>query len=489
MAENKRVLSFHSGAVPEDTLLVSRMEGAEEISHPYRFEVELRSRKADFDFAEALRQPAFLGIKKGVKLKGEGGQGTQTLKIHGMLSLFRQEAKAKDWVTYRAVLVPRLWKLSLTVQSRVFLEKDIREIAGEVLKGAGFTTKDYEFKTSGRHPKREFVVQYQESDLAFLSRWLEHEGIFYFFEQTDEGEKLVFGDSPSAHTPIAGDPNVPYRPAASEGTRVQGGEAQDWYKEEVVQSLAAEQSVIPAEVVLKDYNWRKPSEDLKVSAEVIAGGVGSVFNYADHFKDKDEGKALAKVRAEEIRCRQKLFTGAGDCRAFRAGATYTLADHYRTDFNASYLLVRVRHEASQALGFPDSAASGATYRNEFTGIPADVPFRPERATEWPSIHGVMNAKVDAAGSGQYAEIDDQGRYKVKLPFDLSDRKDGKGSRYLRMAQPYSGAGMGMHFPLHKGTEVLLAFVDGDVDRPIIAASIPNAETGGPVSGGNQTQCK
>jgi type VI secretion system secreted protein VgrG len=140
-----------------------------------------------------------------------------------------------------------------------------------------------------------------------------------------------------------------------------------------------------------------------------------------------------------------------------------------------------------------TAASGgiggnSTYLNEFDCIPSDDVFRPERRTPWPAIFGFLNAKVDAAGAGDYAEIDDQGRYKVKLPFDMSDKKDGKASRFIRMAQPYAGANMGMHFPLHKNTEVLLSFVDGDVDRPIIASAVPNAESAPPVTSGNQSQC-
>jgi type VI secretion system secreted protein VgrG len=119
-------------------------------------------------------------------------------------------------------------------------------------------------------------------------------------------------------------------------------------------------------------------------------------------------------------------------------------------------------------------------------IPADVQFRPERNTPRPRINGTMNATIDAAGDGQYAEIDDEGRYKVVLPFDQSGNSEGRASRWVRMAQPYSGANYGMHFPLHKGTEVLLTFIDGDPDRPIISGSVPNPDTMSPVTGGNQT---
>jgi len=129
------------------------------------------------------------------------------------------------------------------------------------------------------------------------------------------------------------------------------------------------------------------------------------------------------------------------------------------------------------------------YRNTFTVLPAEVQFRPERKTPKARFNGVLNAKIDAAGSGQYAELDEQGRYKIILPFDTSGRKDGKASAWVRMMQPYAGSGHGMHFPLHKGTEVLLSFIDGDPDRPIIAGAVTNPETPSLVNADNQTKSR
>jgi type VI secretion system secreted protein VgrG len=139
-----------------------------------------------------------------------------------------------------------------------------------------------------------------------------------------------------------------------------------------------------------------------------------------------------------------------------------------------------------------AAAGGAdepssSYHNEFLAIPASVTFRPPRSTPRPVVPGTLNAKIDASGSGQYAELDDQGRYKVKIPFDRSDLQDGNASRFMRMAQPYAGENMGMHFPLHKGTEVVLTHINGDPDRPLIAAAVPNPQTASTVAGGNQSQ--
>ncbi len=487
MADAPKVIHFHSGALAEDTLLVHMFTGQERISRPYSYDLELVSKKADIDFGKVLKEPVYVGIKAPVRLR-DGGFGNRLLKISGMLSFFQQEEKKYEWVRYRAVLVPRLWKLSLTIQSRVFQDKDVKQIVEQVLKDAGFATTDFEFKTTGSYKPREYVVQYQESDLDFINRWLEHEGIFYFFDQTDEGEKIIFGDSTSAYAALVGGAKVPYRPIAEKGGRVAEEGATDWFAEEVIQSFSSRHSVIPKEVVLNDYNWRKPADSIKVEATVHDDGVGKVYNYADHYKDTGEGKALAKVRAEEIKCRRAVFMGASDHKAFRAGTKFTLADHYRDDFNTDYLITDVRTRAAQALGLPWSTVIGTTFGNEWSGILASETFRPLRETPWPSIHGVINAKVDGGGSEQYAEIDDAGRYKVKLPFDLSDKKDGKASRFIRMAQPYSGKDFGMHFPLHKGAEVILTFVDGDPDRPIISAAVPNPDTSSPVKGGNHTQC-
>ena len=173
------------------------------------------------------------------------------------------------------------------------------------------------------------------------------------------------------------------------------------------------------------------------------------------------------------------------------GYTFTLKDHYRGSFNQTYLVTRVGHEGNQTgyllagitMGHEDR---GVYYRNSFSSIVSTVQFRPEQKAAMPRISGTLTAKIDAAGSGQYAELDTQGSYTVIVPFDTSGRKDGKASAPVRMAQPYAGSDHGMHFPLHKGTEVLLTFIDGDPDRPIIQSAVPNPETQSPVKVNNQT---
>lgn len=491
MPEETRIFHFHSEAVPDDTFQVSGLTGNERLSAPYSFTIELQSKNSSVPLDKMLTSKAWIAIRQSIPVSG-GKRGVRIYKMHGVVSEFEILEMVHEWVKYRVVMVPRLWKYSLTTQSRVFQDMDIKDLIKAVLTdkdGPGLSSQDFDLKVSGTYPKREFIVQYNETDLDFLHRWLEHEGVFYYFDQTENGEKLIFGDGTAAYAKLAGDPKIPYRPDPATRSRAGADTAEQTLQEETVHSFRCMFKKTPKQVVLKDYNYRTPSVEMKAKADVgNPAGEGKLYVYGEHFKTPGEGSAMAKVRAEEIQCRDKTFDGVGDQRSFRPGTVFTLSEHYRSDFNAPYLLVNVSHTMTQGTSAAGGTGSHMNYQVKFDCIPSDDIFRPERITSWPSIFGFINAKVDAGGKGDYAEIDDQGRYKVKLPFDLSDKKDGKASRYIRMAQPYSGADMGMHFPLHKDAEVLISFVDGDPDRPVIIGSIPNAETLGPVVSKNQTQC-
>jgi len=491
MAEETRIFHFHSDAYPDDTFQIGAMKGFEEISVPYEFHIELASKKADVAFDKMLNNPAWISIRQAVPVSG-GKHGTRVFKIHGLLSAFEVVEFTQEFVKYRAVLVPRLWKCTLTTQCRVFQDMDIKDLIKEVLtgkSGPGLTPKDFELKLNASYQKREFVVQYNETDLNFLHRWLEHEGIFYFFDQTEQGEKLIFTDGTAGYAKLPGDPKIPYRPDPANRSRSSGAESEESLQEQTVHSFLGRGLKTTKNVLLKDHNYRTPSVAVKGKAESKnPAAEGTFYIFGEHFKTPGDGDALAKLRSEAMACRDMVFEGVSDHRSFRPGSTFTLSEHFRAAFNAAYVLIRLDHEMDQQTA---AGGKGATmnYRNLFTCIPATVVYRPEKRAEWPAIYGLMNATIDGAGSNQYAEIDDQGRYKVKLPFDLSDKKDGKASRYVRMMQPYAGGGMGMHFPLHKGTEVALGFVDGDPDRPLILGALINPETASPVSGSNNTQCK
>ncbi|MBI2900914.1 MAG: type VI secretion system tip protein VgrG [Planctomycetes bacterium] len=484
--EEGRYLTFYGDAVEAHTLMVTSLQGREAVSSLYRFEVDLVSNRADIDSAKMLAQPAWIGIKEAMAGAKGGAPQIRTLQIHGALASFEQfdsrgDGKAGlNWVIYKAVFVPRVWRLSLDLRSRIFLDATVPEIVESILKDAGFEKgKDYEFRLARKdYAKREYVVQYGESTWSFVSRWMEHEGISYHFLQGDRGETLVIGDGPDCFGPVLGMASVSYRP------RIQLPKG--WMEEETIAEFSSLRRRVPAGVILKDYNYRNDA-DLKADSPISEGGAGTLYEYGDHYKDPAEGKRLAQTRAEELRCREHVFSGRSDVRSFRAGAVSQLEGHYRQDLNQRYLLTEVTHSAEQTLVLGQRSTSQA-YVNTFTCIPATVPFRPARATPKPKVAGLLNARIDAAGEGEYAEVDAEGRYKVVFPFDLSGRGGGTATRWVRMAQPYLGAGFGMHFPLHKGTEVVVAHVNGDPDRPIIVGAVATPKAPSPVVDKNSTQC-
>ncbi|HQK86017.1 MAG TPA: type VI secretion system tip protein TssI/VgrG [Acidobacteriota bacterium] len=472
--EQTKRFAFSSDALPAETFTVVRFHGEEGLSRCYRFELELVAEDASLDLAAVLAAPVAFTI-----LRAEGD-----IPFHGVLAGFEQLHQMDNYVFYRAVLVPKLWWLGLTHHNQVFLNQTVPQILAACLKDGGLSSLDFDLRLQRDYPAWEYVCQYRESHLAFVSRWMEREGIYYYFEQGADGEKVILTDTKVAHGPLPDGETLHYSTPSG---------LQHFHREEILFELRCLQQTLPRRVVLKDYNYETPSLELSGQADVSTKGRGEVYLYGEHFRNPAEGARLAAVRAEELLCRERVFTGSSTVPYLRPGYTFRVPDHYRADFNGTYLTTGLTHEGSQAAyllaGLGGELTPGERepyYRNTFTAMAAGVQYRPERVTAKARLYGTLNAKVDGAGSGQYAELDGQGRYKVVLPFDVSGRKDGKASAWVRMMQPYAGAGHGMHFPLHKGTEVLLTFIDGDPDRPVIAGAVPNAETPSVVKDANQT---
>jgi type VI secretion system secreted protein VgrG len=476
-------LYFESAATESDTFRVVDFKGTEEISRPFRFEINLISSEPEIDLKAVIGERAFLGLERNGELR----------KIHGVLSEFEQGEWIGRHYRYRAVLVPRLWLLSLRKQCQVYTKEPdaltgwsdgltIQKILEDELQGAGLASDDYEINLTETHPYREYVAQYQETDLDFISRLMEHEGIFYFFEHDDDKDKLIIADSNDRFGRFEGTSELVFRPPTGMVN----------VEREAVQKLFCKERRIPRELKLKDYNWRTPNLDLTVTETIDDASEGLVCEYGNHYKDVEEdGPLYARFRAEEIRCRQTRYQGESNGIAFRAGFVYELTEHFRPDFDGEYLIVGVRHRGSQSSPGAEGSDEGderPSYGNRFVTIRSDVQYRPPRVTPKPKILGAVNAKIDSSGDGEFAEIDEHGRYRIALAFDqrtdLAALSGGAQSRWVRKAQPYSGGGYGMHFPLHKGAEVIVTHVDGDPDRPVIAGAVPNPETPPPVAQSN-----
>lgn len=513
---------FISQGFPPDTFQVISFVGEEALSQPYEFNINLATAQPFVDLDRVLEYPATFVIN----------QGGQELPYHGVVVNIDQVNRFKEYTFYQVVLAPRLYWLGMTRHNQVFLDKTIPEVLAEVLQDGGLTSQDFEFRLQGDeslYRVHEMVCQYNQSHLDFFSFWAESMGLYYYFEQGRHQEKVVVTDTHLAHRPFtvepdsnrkgayAPSPDRPPDPSTEEGAMLYAtpsGLEHD-HMQEVIFHFRHRQRKVQRSVRMKDYNYQKPSVDLTVETGVVPHGVGQVNIHDDlvHYNSAEEGQRLARIRAEELRCRETICTGLSRNARLRTGHIFHLNGHYQENFNRGYMTIQISHSGNQKnyltgglkkavgdlRGGPINILTmtlkriflareeSPVYENRFITIPADVQFRPERKTGPSQILGVISAVIDGSESGKYAALDSQGRYKVILPFDSSGRKDLKASAWIRLAQPTGGGKQGLHFPLRPGTEVLLTFLGGDPNRPVIVGAVPNPENPNIVTSANFTR--
>jgi len=450
--------------------------GVEAIGKPYHFEVYVsvdRGAGRAIELADVIGTRAVLRFEQASLLSV-----LPPFLFAGMVSVAEIANEFQERSVFRLTIVPEMWQLTLAQHSRIFTQKSIPDIIRQVLTDNGLDR--FELRLNGSYSTEEHVCQYKESDLAFLSRWMEHEGMYYFFEHSEEGETLVITDDKSSHVSLAGLP-IPYHPAT-----------EDEMAQESLHRVTSRHRALPASVKLSDFDYAKPALEVAGSADVSSQGTAEWSLYGGRTFTPAQAKAQAGLRAESFKATQEILTARGTSRYLRTGYTFELSEHPRPQLNVSYLVTELKHTARLVHGASEldeliRDKSKEVYRVELEGMPASVQFRSERSTPWPRIHAFENAVIDGPATSTYAQIDDQGRYAIKFKFDESPLKDGKASTWARMAQPHGGSVEGFHFPLRKGTEVLVSFLGGDPDRPVIAAVLPNASTPSPVTAGNNTK--
>lgn len=466
------LFKFASSMLPASTRVVG-FSGHEAISQPYRFEVFViaHSDAIDFDLNEAVNTRARLSIdaKKGPPFLFSGVLGSIDL-----LHEFGGRA------LLRAVIVPRLAELALSRHSRIFTKKSPLDVIKAVLEEGGVT--DFEVHV-GASAVEEHICQYRESDLDFISRWMEREGIRYYFEHGEEGEKLILSDNQNHPAEASG---LPVRYYPQMGDFGSGAEAS-------FRSFKSRHKNLSANVKLRDNDYAKPTFGLAGHSPVHPNGAGEINLYGERFFDPASGQRLAQVRAESIAAGQSTFEAMGPRLHLHAGVTFELEEHPRPTFNTKYLVTEAHHHGNQATDLDHffqkmiGLEQTDVYLVDVTAIPAKTPYRPPSVTPWPRIYSFENAVVDGPASSEYAQIDAQGRYNVKFHFDEGPLKDGQASTFVRMMQPHGGGVEGFHFPLRKGTEIVVSFLGGDPDRPVISGVVPNALTPSPVTSGNHTK--
>ncbi len=457
---------------------VLAFRGNEELGRSFEYDVFFTVGEQDalaLDPEGALGQPASLTI----------GVETDAAEVSGRVAEIELLEDVPSAV-FRVRIVPPLWFLRRSAHNRVFVDESIPDILSRVLKQAGLAADTFELRLDREYAPREHVCQYQESDLDFVERWMQREGLYYFFDHSAPGSKLVICASPSHHAPGRADP-VAYHPVMS------ADESADQHFRIFRASLTA----LPKEVATADYNYLTP--DAKVGgAEPMTTELGAeVRRWAVNEADADGASRIAKLRAEFELSRRKRYTARGRELSIHAGFTFELDCHPSGDLDRAYLAVRVvrwgQLSAPQERIVPfftarDAAEIGRDVVHvEIDAIASDVQFRPARRTPWPRVGGLELGLIDGPGDGSYAQLDEHGRYLVKLMMDENDSPAGKASARIRMIQPHGGKQEGWHLPLRKGTEVLVAFVSGDPDRPVIVGAVPNALTPSPVTSSNSTK--
>ena len=455
------------GSIPP--LRVVRFEGREAISQMFEFDITLVSDDPDIDLNAALNAAATLTIRS--------RDLNTSIPYRGMLAQFEQLGGVDRYYFYRATLVPRLWRAGLNRLNEIYLnEQSIPEIIQMVLERNALRGPDIalRLKDPTAYRNRSFTCQYQESDLAFVSRWMEQEGLYYYFDHDSNasGEVLTIVDYKEAQPPTALD--LRYTPPEQVQTDRQ---------DSCVTAFTCRKTHLPGTALVQDFNYRRASlgDNLKSDTRIPGGGSGQYMLYGQNLREETEAQRLSQVCADAIATRGTVFSGETPAIGVRCGHFLDIHNHFRQDYNTRYLVTQVTHQGTQAgvvLAGQNTAYNGgergSVYHCTFQAIPSDQQYRPERLTPRPSIDGVLSAIIDAEGSGKLAELNEYGQYKVQLLYDYSDKAANKGSSWLRMATPYAGKFEGMHFPLLKGTEVLLAFLQGDPDQPIILGAVPNS---------------
>ncbi|MEZ4447258.1 MAG: type VI secretion system tip protein TssI/VgrG [Polyangiaceae bacterium] len=448
----------------ETVVQVASLTGTERLGAPYELAVELV--RAD----EPLAPEAFLGVPLTLHLKT---RTEKVRRIHGVAArvVDRLVSETNAFV-YALTFVPRVWALSLTRTTEIFMDLTVPEVIVAKLERAGFARgDDFEERLRATYPKREYIVQYDETDLAFVQRLAEHIGITLFFEQGDERERLILADHNEAFPELPPDGLARFYPRGEEAG---------------VFALSTTTSTLPARYAVKDYNYRTPQVALLAQTSIPDGQQGLTYEFGGHFKTPEEAEQLATIRAEEVACRRTLPEGRSADMRFGAGYRFKLEGHPRGDLELILTEVEHRYRNTVAMHVAVEGEKGG-YENCFATTLQAQPYRPARVTPKPRIHGCITAQIEATSDGPYAELDDEGRYRVRFLFDVTDSTRAGASRLVRMAQPHTGPGYGFHFPLRHGVEVLITFIDGDPDRPIISTAVPNPQTPSVVGSGNGTR--
>jgi type VI secretion system secreted protein VgrG len=440
-----------------DVLLLQGFTGHEGISRLFSFELDLLSEKNDINFKDIVGQSVTIRVLL--------SDGSTERYFNGMVSRFAQSGSGTIFTNYQMEVVPWLWFLTRNADCQIFQNMTVPDIIQSVFSVAGFS--DFKNSLTGTYQPREYCVQYRETDFNFVSRLMEQYGIFYYFEHEDGKHTLVLADSSSVHVACPNQETASYSQTAG-----------DLDSEDVITAWHMEQELRTGKYSVTDYNFETPKTSLMSSDPTVVDLSKStdfeIYDYPGDHLTPSEGSDVAKLRMQEEEASYYVITGSSVCRAFTSGYKFDLKDHYRNDANDTYVLSEVQHVATVGSYAQGESATPAHYSNHFSCIPFKIPFRPPRVTPKPFVQGPQTALV-VGKSGEEIWVDKYGRVKVQFYWDRLGQKDENSSCWIRVSQPWAGQGWGAMWIPRIGQEVVVSFVEGDPDRPLITGRVYNAD--------------
>lgn len=455
----------------KNDLLLDKFTGLEAMSLPFSFGLQLLSDTADIKFKSMIGQTATLEIEL-----ADGG----SRYINGRISGFARAGTDGSITHYSAVLGPWLDMLKKTFDSRIFQERTVEEVISEVFAGYG-TLARYEFRLSRPLRLHSYITQYRESDLNFVQRLLEGEGLFYYFEHSADEHVMVICDDSTRLGPLPEQPDIRYHSA---------------FVTETVDSIThwgAIRELQPGKISLRTFDYRQPGNFLPVTMHSVndQGDVQrfEIYDVPGHYTHGtyEAGEALVRNRIEAMEAKSKIFKGASNCRAMRPGFTFELTQHFIHDAGSEddrqFLLLDVQHMGNNNYLNEEPA----DYSNRHTCIRRKIAYRPEPEARTPLISGPQTAIV-VGPAGEEIFTDELGRVKLQFHWDRQGKFDENSSCWVRVAQSTASGGFGsIHLP-RVGDEVVVLFLDGDPDRPLVMSSVYNSRNTPPWSlPANKTQ--
>ncbi|MEM7694506.1 MAG: type VI secretion system tip protein TssI/VgrG [Pseudomonadota bacterium] len=439
----------------KDELSLVGFEAVEELSHPFQFDIDAISQDlSPLDFNKAI------GKNCAVTLEGK----TAERVFCGILTGASARGRSDTYGLYSLTLRPWFWLLTHTTNCRIFANKTTPDIIKEIFQDRGFN--DFELRLSESYSEREYTVQYRETDFDFISRMMEEEGIYYFFEHEKAKHIMVLGDAKSSHTPVSGLSDVLF----VDRLVTQRTNTESFF------DIAQHRSFQFGKVALNDYDYNKPSASM-LSQSASPGGYSNdqleIYDYPGRYTETSDGDRFAKVRLEAAQAEDFRRVASGDVPALVPGGLFTLRNHPDGAQNIEYLVVGCRHSfASQ--DYRSGGSDGDGYSGTYQLQPSDRPFRAPRSHRKPRVMGPQTAKVVGA-SGEEIDVDEMGRILVQFHWD----RDKSQSRRVRVAQTWSGKQWGSIMIPRIGQEVVVEYLEGDPDQPLVIGTVYNGERGVP----------